>query len=95
MILNMIIHRSFSGATHLLSANVQGTVSFVVSVYTYIYIYIVSVIQTMVEASNQIVCLRLSVIQTMMEASNQIVCLCCPDYDGNLKSDSVPLLSRL
>ena len=32
LISNMIIHRSFTGPTHLLSANVQGPVSFVVSV---------------------------------------------------------------
>ena len=66
------------------------------------------VIQTMMEASNQIVCLSYpdydgslksdsvsQVIQTMMEASNQIVCLSYQDYDGNLKSDSVSQLSRL
>ena len=32
LISNMIIHRSFTGPSHLLSANVQGTVSFAVSV---------------------------------------------------------------
>ena len=31
LILNMIIHRSFTGPTHLLSANVRGPVSFAVS----------------------------------------------------------------
>ena len=31
LILNMIIHRSFTGPTHLLSANVLGPVSFAVS----------------------------------------------------------------
>ena len=31
LILNMIIHRRFTGPTHLLSANVRGPVSFAVS----------------------------------------------------------------
>ena len=35
LILNMIIHRSFTGPTHLLSANVLGPVSFTVSVYLF------------------------------------------------------------
>ena len=34
LISNMIIHRSFTGPTHLLSANVQGPVSYVVSAST-------------------------------------------------------------
>ena len=33
LILNMIIHRSFTGPTHLLSANVLGPVSFAVSAW--------------------------------------------------------------
>ena len=35
LISNMIIHRSFTGPTHLLSANVRGPVSFTVSGYMY------------------------------------------------------------
>ena len=33
LILNMIIHKGFTGPTHILSADVQGPVSFAVSVY--------------------------------------------------------------
>ena len=39
LILNMIIHRSFTGPTHLLSANVRGPVSFVVSEYLYAWLF--------------------------------------------------------
>ena len=79
MILNMIIHRSFTGATHLLSANVQGTVSFVVSLYTYIYIY----------------CLCYPDYGGSLKSDSVPQTLSYPDYDGSLKSDSVSLLSRL